>query len=173
MYTARCIDKVLEALHLPIAAEDQPPSTALGDWYVDFIHTRNHRLVHFVSDRSLLSVVIPVRTLKTALDRHLDSLRDLLEKLGVPPDIIQSEIGEMRERAVAKALSRTVLASMRDLGLSARRILEQAPLASPLELSLQLARVSSGPSTTPPPAEGAIALLLKRHSSAREGLRGG
>ncbi len=151
---------------------NQPPSTALGDWYVDFIHTRNHRLVHFVSDRSFLSVVVPVRTLKTALDRHLASLCDLLEKLDVPPTIIQSEMDEMRQRAVARTQSPSVLALAGDIGLRARGILEQEPRASPLELSLQLGRASIGPPATAPPAEAAIALLLKRHSIAREGLRG-
>src|SRR3970040_2049503 len=115
MSTARCTRKVLQAMHLPAAAQDQPPSTALGDWYVNFINMRNHRLVHFVSDRSLLSVVVSVRTLKTALDRHIASLHDLLEALGVSPAIIKAELDEMRERAVAKTQSPSVLASMRDL----------------------------------------------------------
>ena len=172
MYTARCTRKVLEALHLPAAAQDQPPSTALGDWYVNFINTRNHRLVHFVSDRSLLSVVVPVRTLKTALDRHLASLHDLLEALGVPPAIIQSELDEMRDRAVAKTQSRSVLASMRDLSLNARWILAQAPRASPLEISSQLAWVPCGPLAMAFPAEVATALLLKRHANPAESLRG-
>ena len=75
MYTARCTRKVLQALHLPATTQDRPPSTALGDWYVNFIHTRNHRLVHFLSDRALLSVIVPVKTLKTSLDRHIADAR--------------------------------------------------------------------------------------------------
>ena len=138
MYTARCTLKVLEALHLPVVAQDQPPSTALGDWYVNFINMRTHRLVHFVSDRSLLSVVVPVKTLKTALDRHIVSLHDLLEDLGVPPAIIQAELVEMSERAVAKTNSRSVLASMRDLALNTRWILEKSPHASPVEFPANL-----------------------------------
>lgn len=172
MYTARCTPKVLEALHLPGEAQDQPPSTALGDWYVDFIHTRNHRLVLFVSDRSFLSVVLPVRTLKTALDRHLASLHDVLEELGVPPAIIQSELDEMSERAVAKTQGNGVLTSMRDLSQEARRILAQAPRASPLEVSSQLARVPCKPLAIALPGEAAMALLLERHSNPAGRLRG-
>jgi hypothetical protein len=172
MYTARCTGEVLQALHLPAAAQVQPPSTALGDWYVDFINMRDHRLVHFVSDRSLLSVVVPVKTLKTALDRHIASLHDLLEDLAVPQAIIQAELDEMRERAVGKTQSRSVLASMRELAINVRRILAEAPRASTLEISHELARVPSGPSPIAFPADVAIGLLLKRHSNPTRGVRG-
>jgi len=172
MYTARCTGEVLQALHLPAAEQDQPPSTALGDWYVDFINMRDHRLVHFVSDRSLLSAVIPVKTLKTALDRHIASLGDLLGHLSVPPAIIQAELDEMRERAVGKTQSSSVLASMRDLAANVRRILTEAPRASPLEVSRELARTPLGPSSIAFPADVAIGLLLKRHSNTTRGVRG-
>jgi len=172
MYTARCTLKVLDALHLPAVLQHQPPSTALGDWYVNFINLRSHRLVHFLSDRSLLSVVIPVKTLRTALDRHIASLHELLGDLGVPPAIIQAELLEMNERAVAKTHSRRVLASMRDLALNARWILEGAPQATPLEISRELAQVPCGPLAEASPAEAAVRLLLIRHSSPTEGKRG-
>jgi hypothetical protein len=92
--------------------------------------------------------------------------------LGVPPAIIQSELDEMKDRAVAKTHSRSILASMRDLSLNARWILAQAPSASPLEVSSQLAMVPCGPLAMAFPAEEAIALLLKRHADSAEGLRG-
>jgi len=172
MYTARCTRKVLEALHLAAVEMDQGPSTALGDWYVNFIHTRKHRLVHFVSDRSLLSVVVPVKTLKTALDRHVLSLRDLLGALGVKPTVIQAEMVEMEQRAVAKTSSRSVLASMRDLALNARWILERTPGISPAEVSLELSEIPCGPLGMRVPAEAAMALLLEHHSGRSDGLRG-
>jgi len=172
MYTARCTRKVLRAMHLPAAAQDEPPSTALGDWYVNFINMQNLRLVHFVSERSLLSVVVPVRTLKTALDRHIASLHDLLEDLGVHAAIIQAELHEMNERAVANTQSRSVLASMRDLALNARWIHAKTPRASPLEISQELAQVPCGPLAMAFPAEAAIALLLERHSNPTEIVRG-
>jgi len=159
-------------MHLPSAAQDQPPSTALGDWYVNFINMRNQRLVHFVSDRSLLSVIVPVKTLKTVLDRHIVSLRDLLQDLGVHPAIIQAELDEMKQRTVAKTVSRSVLASMRDLALNTRWILARTPGASPLEISHELAQVPCGPLAMAFPGEAAIGLLLERHSNQSETVRG-
>jgi hypothetical protein len=172
MYTDRCTGKVLEALQLPAVDSDQSPSTALGDWYVNFIHTRKHRLVHFVSDRSLLSVVVPVKTLKTALDRHVLSLGDLLGALGAKPTVIRAEMAEMEQRAVAKTRSRNVLASMRDLALSARWILERTPRINLAEVSLELSQIPCGPLGMRFPAEVAMALLLEHHTRGSEGLRG-
>jgi hypothetical protein len=164
MYTARCTRKVLDALHLPAAAQDRPPSTALGDWYVNFINLRNHRFVHFVSDRSLLSVVVRVKTLKTALDSHIGALHDLLDDLGVPQPIVQAELQEMSQRAVAKTKSGSVLASMRDLASNVRWILAEAPSATPLEISRELSQVPCGPLALVFPDAAAIALLRERHS---------
>jgi hypothetical protein len=172
MYTAQCTHEVLEALHLPAATREQPPTTALGDWYVNFINMRNHRLVHFVSDRSLLSVVVPVKTLKTALDRHIASLHDLLEGLGVPSCITKAELDEMRERAVAEIPSRSVPAAVGDLALSLRRLLVEEPHANPLEISRKLAQVPCGPLAMAFPAEVAIGLLQTRHSPPAEAVRG-
>jgi hypothetical protein len=133
---------------------------------------RDHRLVHFVSDRSLLSVVVPVKTLKTVLDRHIASLDDLLCDLAVPPAIVKAELDEMRDRAVGSTQSSNVLASVRELAMNVRRILAGAPRASPLEVSRELARTPLGPSPIASPADVAIGLLLKRHSDPTRGMRG-
>ena len=172
MYTARCTRKVLRAMRLPPAAEDQPASTALGDWYVNFLNVRNIRLVHFVSDRSLLSVVVPLKTLKTVLDRHLAALHDLLQDLGVSPSIIEAELDEMSNRAVAKTRSHSVLASMRDLALTAQWELDKNPQATSLEVSRELAAVPCGPLAMAFPQEIAIPLLLARHSGRARNVRG-
>jgi hypothetical protein len=149
-----------------------PPSTALGDWYVNFIQTLNHRLVHFVSDRSLLSVVIPVRTLKTALDRHLLALRELLEALHIMPAVVEAELAQMQDRAVAATRSRSVLASMRNLSLNARCILAASPGIDPLELSRELSQIPCGPLGMGIPADVAVALLLERHFGVARGFPG-
>ena len=172
MYTVRCTRRVLEALALPLVDEPQPPSTALGDWYVNFIQTRRHRLAHFVSDRSLLSVVVPVKTLKTVLERHIISLHDLLGALGVDAKVVQAEIVEMGERAVAKTRSQSVLASMSDLALNARAVLEQTPSISFQDLSLELSQIPCGPLPMRIPAQASITLLLGRHAKAAQVSRG-
>jgi len=152
--------------------QDISPSTALGDWYVNFIQTRHHRLVHFVSDRSLLSVVVPVKTLKTALDRHVDAMQELLSVLAIDPVVISAEVAEMGTRRVSKTRSQRVLASMRDLALNARSILDQTPYVSCLELSRELSQIPCGPLEMALPAEVAKNLLLEHHTHAGKTIRG-
>jgi hypothetical protein len=165
MYTVRCTRKVLEALQLVGADHDPTPTTALGAWYADFIHMRRYRLVHFVSERSLLSVVVPVKTLKTALDRHILALGNLLATMGVESNIIQHELEEMDQRVVAESQSPNLLASMGDLSLNARRILERTPSRSPEQLSLELSVVACRPLGMKTPAEVATGLLAERYST--------
>jgi hypothetical protein len=162
MYTTRCTRKVLTALQVPSVDSNEMPSTALGDWYVNFIHMRKHRLVHFLSDRSLLSVLVPVKTLKTALDRHVLGLAKLLEAMGLDASVVHAELAEMKQRTVAKTRSPSVLGSMSDLALNARWMLEHRPTASLTQVSLELSRVPCGPLSMAVPAEVAIGLLLER-----------
>jgi hypothetical protein len=140
------------------------PTTALGDWYVNFIHMRRHRLVHFLSDRSLLSVLVPVKTLKTVLDRHVVELGELLYSMGLDASVVRAELAAMNNRSVAKTNSSSILGSMRDLSLNARWILEHTPTLSLTQVSLELSRVPCGPLGMAMPEEAAIELLLERHS---------
>jgi hypothetical protein len=164
MYTARCTRKVLKALQVQPADGHQMPTTALGDWYVNFIHMRRHRLVHFLSDRSLLSVLVPVKTLKTVLDRHVVELGELLYSMGLDASVVRAELAAMNNRSVAKTNSSSILGSMRDLSLNARWILEHTPTLSLTQVSLELSRVPCGPLGMAMPEEAAIELLLERHS---------
>jgi hypothetical protein len=133
---------------------------------VNFIQTRRHRLVHFVSDRSLLSVVIPVRPLKTALDRHIDALHELLGELAVDSAAIRAELAEMDTRRVSKTRSQSVLASMRDLALNARSAIDQSPDVTCLELSRELSQIPCRPLLMALPADMARSLILERHNHA-------
>jgi hypothetical protein len=78
----------------------------------------------------------------------------------------------MQQRAVAKTQSKNVLASMRDLALNARWILERSPGISPAEPSLELAQVPCEPLGMRFPARAAMALLAQLHSATSEGVRG-
>jgi hypothetical protein len=65
---------------------------------------------------------------------------------------------------MATTPSKSVLASMRDLAINARWILERSPGMSPADLSLELAQVPCGALGTRLPAEAAMALLGERAS---------
>ena len=163
MYTVRCTRKLLRRMGRGIDHEEHVPSTALGDWYANLLNVGNLRLVHFMSDRSLLSVVVPFKTIKTVVQRHLLAFNDLLETLDIDPWIIAAELSEMQGHSIGKTQSRSVLGSMRDLALNAWWLIERDPQASMLEIAYQLSGVLCGPLGMAYPREVAKALLLERY----------
>ena len=163
MYTVRCTHKLLRRMGTDITHEELVPSTALGDWYANQLNVGSIRLVHFMSDRSLLSVIVPFKTIKTVTERHLVALRELLEALGLNPSSIDAELNEMHSHRIGKTQSRSALGSMRDLALNAWWIIESNPQTSMLEIAYQLAEVPCGPLGMAYPREVATALLVERH----------
>ena len=164
MYTVRCTRKLLRRMGTNIGHEDLLPTTALGDWYANLLNVSHLRLVHFVSDHSLLSVIVPFKTIKTVTERHLVALRDLLTALGMDRAIIDAELNEMQIHSIGKTQSRSVLGSMRDLALNAWSVIETNPQASILDISYQLSEILCGPIGMAHPREIAEALLVKRHT---------
>ena len=84
---------------------DEPArsSTALGDWYANLLFTRRARLVLLVSDRSLLSVLFPVRDCVNFAPRFRSAVTDLLTGLGIAPVALATELREMNEVQFGRA----------------------------------------------------------------------
>jgi len=163
MYTIRCTRKLLRALKLPLTADEERTTTALGDWYANLIYFGKLRLVHFLSDRSLLSVIIPLKPGRTAFDRHRLALAQLLGGLQILPAIIEAELAEMAAYSVAPTASRSVLGSMRTLSLDTKWIIQSRPEATFDQISLELAGVPCLTLPTHFPDKTAKELLEQRH----------
>jgi hypothetical protein len=141
--TQRCTVKLLQRLGVPPHPEPPPSSTRLGDWYANLLYTRPTQLVLFVSERTLLPVVVPARPVGALLECVAGGLAAVLEGIGVDDVAIATEVGHMREVAVARTASRRVLGSMNDfafnLGAHPRELSDLTAMA------LWLARTPCGP----------------------------
>ena len=60
MITLRCTHKLRKHLEISPVAQTVPPTAALGDWYANLIPTVAGDLIIFVSEKSLLTVALPV-----------------------------------------------------------------------------------------------------------------
>ena len=69
--------KKVDDCDFDVAAES---TTALGDWYANLLSIRRARLVLLVSDRSLLSVLVPARDWGNFTQRLRLALSDLLSR---------------------------------------------------------------------------------------------
>jgi len=121
--------------------------------------------VLLTSERSLLTLVVPARDLRSLAERHTDALRELLESAQANESLIALEILEMREHRIAKTRSKVVLGSMNDMAINVRIHLESHPESSLLDIEKNLAIMPCGPIGMDGPGEVAARLLVERYSN--------
>jgi len=100
---------------------EPPPSTGrLGDWYVHLVRFGRPEFAIATNERSLLTVLLPARALRTTLAPNLRAaVGSLLESLDVPREAVAREIAAMEPVAFGRATNRRVLGSMNDLAFQA------------------------------------------------------
>ena len=94
MITLYCTQKVRKRLKLAATPTgSSPPTTALGDWYVNLVRFGRQQVVMATSERSLLTVLLPARDLRQSLVPNLQSaVQQLLTVLGIPPEAVSREL---------------------------------------------------------------------------------
>ena len=166
MLTFRCTQRVLHRLDMETIANAPVSTTRLGDWYMNLLLTRRHRLLIFVSEPTLLSVFIPVTELLTLIPRFRKGLTDILQGLGVPSRAIEAETSEKETVVFGTTVSRSVLGSMNDLIFQAKWELKTKPQQTLLELGLKLSQVPCKPLGCRFPREAVVARLAGERPTA-------
>ena len=161
MVVIRGTQKVLKRIRDKNVDVTVASTTALGDWYANLLSVCQARLVLLVSERSLLSVVVPARDWGNFLPPFRDAVSDLLAGLAVPSADAKAELGEMDQLRFSRTASRVVLGSMIDLTYQARTILAARPGISLGRLALELSKVPSGPIGMQYPRDVAAGLLSR------------
>lgn len=138
MITLRCTQKVRKRLRLAATLPaPSPPTTALGDWYVNLVRYGRQQVVMATSERSLLTVLLPARELRQSLVPNLQgAAQQLLIALGVSLDTVNREIAAMQPAAFASAVNRRVLGSMNEFAWQLGAYLDRTGDA--LELAREL-----------------------------------
>jgi hypothetical protein len=164
METLCCTAKYRKLFALPnnLPATTHSP-TALGPWYANVLNIGPMRLFHYMSSRSLLSVIIMQRERKSAEQRFARALADLLAALHVPAPFIEAELEHLSSFEYARATDRSILGSMRDQAHSAPYHLDAL---IPLDLALLLATTPCGPMNYDSPQKVAPRLLREKWSAA-------
>jgi hypothetical protein len=139
MFTIHATEKL--RTRLAVAPIDVIPAstTLLGNWYANVHLHHRKQVVLFISERTLLPVVVPVAPTATLVERFGLALGELLVAIGIDPQRAEAEQREMRTAAFAKTSNRRVLGSMKDFAwlldaapanetlLNAARVLAAAP----------------------------------------------
>lgn len=140
----RCTSKYRRLFRLPenLPEPAAPPSSALGSWYANTLNVGRDRFLHYTSELSRLAVVIPLRERRTAEQRFVAHLAELLSRLDVPPQLVAIECGSLATLVRARARDRSVLGTMRDQAFAVRAY---GRVRSSVDLALWLAETPTGP----------------------------
>ena len=114
MFTICCTGKILKRTGFIPEATIYPPTTALGDWYVNLVYINRTQLLLFVSDKTRLAIVAPAKNAKDLSNRLVHGLAAVLSDLNIPMEWAQFEINEMNDSHIAKTRSRSILGTMTD-----------------------------------------------------------
>jgi len=120
MVVLRCTQQLIHRLkHF----DEQSPgksTTKLGDWYGNIIRMGNRHVLLFISERSRLPVLIPIRQANKIGTVLPDAVSEMLAWIRVPEDAIAEERQHMLEMAFARTNSRSLLGTMNDFAFSVR-----------------------------------------------------
>ena len=143
----RCTSKYRRLFRLSenLSEPPGPPSGALGSWYANTLNVGPQRFLHYTSDLSRLAVVIPLRERRTAEQRFVELLAEILGRLGVDSRLVAHECATLATLVHARARDRSVLGTMRDQGFAVKADLSYGPVRSPIDLALWLAETPMGP----------------------------
>ena len=156
MVVLRCTQKLLLRLK---QLGDLPPvesTSRLGDWYGNILRMGRRQHLLFISERSRLPVVLPIREMKRLGTVFPDAVCERLSIVGVSAADIADERMRMSELTFGRTRNRSLLGTLNDFAFMAllgdarraepespeelMRFLSQTPIlpldgASPIELT--------------------------------------
>jgi hypothetical protein len=120
MVVLRCTQKLLARLK---HVGEKPPvesTTRLGDWYGNILRIGHRQLLIFISERSRLPVIIPMRESSPLATVFPGAVCEVLAKVGVPANDIVEERAQMAEVAFGPTRDRSVLGTLNDFAHMAK-----------------------------------------------------
>jgi hypothetical protein len=135
MVTLCLTQKLQKLLQIDLAEQLQPTTSRLGDWYANFVPTYSGDLIIFVSEKTLLSVAIPIWESDRFLSLFRLRIENLLGMMGIQPTAIENELSHYDQIQFGKTRSRSVLGSMNDIAFQYQVIAEMAENKADLSLS--------------------------------------
>ena len=156
MLVLRCTQKLLARLKQTENLSAVESTTRLGDWYGNILQIGRRQHLLFISERSRLPVVIPIREGKRLVQVFPDAVCEVLSNVGVAATDIADEQSRMSEITFGRTRNRSLLGTLNDFAFMAQvgsarrpepetpkeliRFLAQTPIlpldgASPIELT--------------------------------------
>lgn len=140
--TKKLLDRVKQRIESPVE-----PATALGNWYATAMFWKP-QVALFVNERTFLPVLVPLAPAATLAERFPESLRSVLDRLGVDPRFVDAEIRSMGSVGYAKTANRSLVGMMNEFGFLADVYRQDPEFGEDLvALAVRLAGTPVGPLT--------------------------
>ena len=162
MVVLRCTQKLLVRLEQVGDLSPVESTTRLGDWYGNILRIGRRQHLLFISERSRLPVVIPIRELKRLGTVFPDAVCERLSHVGIAARDIADEGMLMSELAFGRTRNRSLLGTLNDFAFMAQSVDARRPEPeSPEELMQFLSQ------TPILPLDGASPIELTRAAFER------
>jgi hypothetical protein len=122
MVVLRCTQKLLARLKQSGDLPAIESTTRLGDWYGNILRIGARQHLLFISERSRLSVVVPLREAKRLGTVFPDAVCGRLAVVGVPAADIAEERARMSEMVFGRTRNRSLLGTMNDFAFMAKSV---------------------------------------------------
>jgi hypothetical protein len=120
MVVLRCTHTLLLRLKQFDEVPDARSTTRLGDWYGNLIRMGNRHVLLFISERSRLPILIPVRQANRLHVSFPDAVCHMLAAVAVRAEAVERERLEMSQIVFGRTRSRSLLGSLNDFSMMAR-----------------------------------------------------
>jgi hypothetical protein len=170
MITLRCTQKLQKYLGIFPVDLPEPSTAVLGDWCVNLIPTFSGDLIVFLSEKTLLTVAIPIWEANNLVPMFRKRVANLLGMIGVYPKDIANEIRHFDQVQYSKTANRSALGSLNDFAWHYQVLGEQARSKSDLSLSkaeLKFSQIPCKPLDYRFPSEVAKELLSAKRKNAK------
>jgi hypothetical protein len=155
----RCTQRLLRRLRAEVVAEVPEAGNALGHWYANLLTHKRTPYVIALSERSLLSVVLPGAPFNTLVARFPQALAQLLHALDVPESQVTTEVAATAPLVIASTANRRVLGCLNQYAFELSVHFSDEPYSSLLEREVWLSGNISSTIRYSEPRELALGLL--------------
>jgi hypothetical protein len=114
MVVCRCTRKLLARLNQDAREPEIESTTRLGDWYGNILQIGRRQYLLFISERSRLPVVLPIREAGRLVTVFSDAVGEVLAAIGVPAPDIADERAHMLDVRFGRTRNRSLLGTMND-----------------------------------------------------------
>ena len=121
MVVLRCTQKLLVRLKQAADLPAVESTTRLGDWYGNILQVGRRQHLLFISERSRLPVVIPIREAKQLGKVFPDAVCERLARVGIAVRDIADEGMQMSELAFGRTRNRSLLGTLHDFAFMAQQ----------------------------------------------------